>query len=146
MDAASALLETLGQRARDLRQARGLTLRALPRRRASARFLMDVESGRANISVRRLAHLADACGRRRRARCNAGPPAADSLDRAPACAAPAKPRSANVSRAACMPFVELDRRIEERAGLALSNILAAWPYYRSSRTCSPGCSPRPRRW
>ncbi len=135
MDAASALLETLGQRARDLRQARGLTLRALAEASGlSPRFLMDVESGRANISVRRLAHLADALHTT---------PA--DLVTTVAKSAHAKPiallglRGAGktsigkrLARRLHVPFVELDRRIEERAGLALGEIfsLHGEQYYR----------------
>src|SRR6185503_18099992 len=59
--APSAVLVTLSQRARLLRQQHGLTLRALADRSGlSLRFLMDVEAGRGNISIRRLADLAAA--------------------------------------------------------------------------------------
>jgi len=135
MDAATALLTTLGQRARDLRQARGLTLRALAGTSGlSTRFLMDVESGRANISVRRLAHLADAL--------QTTPAELITVSGTPA---PAKPvallglRGAGktsigkrLARRLHVPFVELDRRIEERAGLALGEIfsLHGEQYYR----------------
>ncbi len=135
MDAASALLETLGQRARDLRQSRGLTLRALAETSGlSTRFLMDVESGRANISVRRLAHLADAL---------ATTPA--ELVTTTTTHAQSKPiallglRGAGktsigkrLARRMHVPFVELDRKIEERAGLALGEIfsLHGEQYYR----------------
>jgi transcriptional regulator with XRE-family HTH domain len=55
------VLVTLSQRARHLRQQHGLTLRALADRSGlSLRFLLDVEAGRGNISVRRLADLATA--------------------------------------------------------------------------------------
>src|SRR5215467_6808563 len=57
----SPVLVTLSQRARSLRQQQGLTLRSLADRSGlSLRFLMDVEAGRGNISVRRLADLAAA--------------------------------------------------------------------------------------
>src|SRR5262245_62062484 len=57
----SPVLVTLSQRARTLRQQHGLTLRSLADRSGlSLRFLMDVEAGRGNISVRRLADLAAA--------------------------------------------------------------------------------------
>jgi XRE family aerobic/anaerobic benzoate catabolism transcriptional regulator len=47
------LLAGLGQRVRALRTGRGSTLRALAARASlSERFLVQVESGRANISVR----------------------------------------------------------------------------------------------
>src|SRR5690349_23882665 len=55
------VLITLSQRARLLRQQQGLTLRALATKSGlSLRFLMDVEAGRGNISIRRLADLAEA--------------------------------------------------------------------------------------
>ncbi len=135
MDAAAALLETLGQRARDLRQARGLTLRALAETSGlSTRFLMDVESGRANISVRRLAHLADAL--------QTTPSELITTTGAPGHAKPIALlglRGAGktsigkrLARRMHVPFVELDRRIEERAGLALGEIfsLHGEQYYR----------------
>src|SRR6188472_4418062 len=56
-----ALLVALGQRARALRLARGWTLREVAERSGvSARFLVQLESGRGNISVKRLADLAGA--------------------------------------------------------------------------------------
>ena len=54
----SPVLVILSQRARTLRQQQGMTLRRLADRSGlSLRFLMDVEAGRGNISVRRLADL-----------------------------------------------------------------------------------------
>jgi XRE family aerobic/anaerobic benzoate catabolism transcriptional regulator len=135
VDHAAALLESLGRRARALRQARGLTQRALAEASGlSMRFLMDVESGAGNISVRRLVHLADAL--------QTSP--AELLDDAPAASHP-KPiallglRGAGktsigkrLARRMHVPFVELDRKIEERAGLALGEIfsLHGEQYYR----------------
>src|SRR5438132_9341704 len=59
--AADRILERLGQRARALRTDRGLTLDELARRSGvSPRFLVQVESGQGNISVRKLAALARA--------------------------------------------------------------------------------------
>ena len=66
METASAhapLLARLGERARRLRQEQHLTLRELSERSGvSLRFLLQVESGRANISVSRLADIAGALG------------------------------------------------------------------------------------
>jgi XRE family aerobic/anaerobic benzoate catabolism transcriptional regulator len=136
VDSADLLLTALGQRTRSLRQSRGLTLRALAKTSGlSSRFLMDVESGRANISVRRLAHLADAL---RTTPADLVSPATD---------APKQPRpiallglrgsgkttvGKRLARRMHVPFVELDRRIEERAGLALGEIfsLHGEEYYR----------------
>src|SRR5262245_250686 len=60
---AERLLAGLGRKARELRGARGLSLRELGERSGlSQRFLVQVESGRGNISVRSLAALARALG------------------------------------------------------------------------------------
>ena len=54
----------LGARVRALRTARGWSMRQLAARCAiSERFLRDLETGRGNISVIRLARLAEAFGR-----------------------------------------------------------------------------------
>src|SRR6185369_16547490 len=59
----SKLLEALGERVRALRQERGLTLRELSRAAGlSERFLSDLESGRANISVLNLEAVAGVRG------------------------------------------------------------------------------------
>src|SRR5678815_6132770 len=55
------ILGVLARRARQLRRQRALTLRELAERSGLAlRFLHDVEAGRGNISLRRLADLAKA--------------------------------------------------------------------------------------
>src|SRR4051812_41759467 len=60
---ADLLLATLGRRIRSLRGGRGFTLRQLAERAGlSARFLVQLESGTANVSVRKLAALARALG------------------------------------------------------------------------------------
>jgi len=129
------LLLTLSRRARRLRQQRGLTLRALADRSGlSLRFLMDVEAGRGNISVRRLADLAAALDTH----------AADLLtmhreDLAPPMIALLGLRGSGkttigrrLARRLRVPFVELDQQIEQRAGLALGEIfsLHGEDYYR----------------
>jgi XRE family aerobic/anaerobic benzoate catabolism transcriptional regulator len=59
-----APLTGLGARVRALRTARGWSMRQLAARCAiSERFLRDLEAGRGNISVIRLARLAEALGR-----------------------------------------------------------------------------------
>jgi len=136
MDSATLLLEALGQRARSLRQQRGLTLRALAEESGlSARFLMDVESGRANISVRRLAHLADAL---HTTPSELVSPAGDQPKQHRPIAllglrgAGKTTVGKRLAKRMHVPFVELDRRIEERAGLALGEIfsLHGEDYYR----------------
>jgi XRE family aerobic/anaerobic benzoate catabolism transcriptional regulator len=127
MDDGRALLATLGHRVRHLRQGHHLTLRDLADKSGmSPRFLMDIEAGRGNISVRRLAGLAAAL---------TTTPAA--LVTAPAAAATPRPiallglRGAGkttigkrLARRLRVPFVELDQRIETRAGLALDEIFS----------------------
>ncbi|HZN94564.1 MAG TPA: helix-turn-helix domain-containing protein, partial [Myxococcales bacterium] len=57
------LLEALGERVRALRRERGQTLRELAHRAGlSERFLSELESGRANISVLNLEAVAGALG------------------------------------------------------------------------------------
>ncbi len=130
-----SILATLSQRSRALRQQRGLTLRGLADRSGlSLRFLMDVEAGRGNISVRRLADLAGALETT----------AADLLTPATADAdarviallglrgAGKTTIGRRLARRLKRRFVELDRQIETRAGLTLSEIfsLHGEEYYR----------------
>lgn len=119
------VLVTLSQRARLLRQQQGLTLRTLAAKSGlSLRFLMDVEAGRGNISVRRLADLAQALQTT----------AADlvtvhSEDPAPRIIALLGIRGAGktsvgrrLARRLRMRFVELDKHVEQRAGMRLAEI------------------------
>ena len=125
----------MGRRARALRTERALTLRELSRRSGvSQRFLVQVESGAGNISVRRLAALARALG--------TTPAALLSVPSTE----PVRPVIAllglrgagkttigrRLARRLRIPFVELDRRIEEAAGLTLAEIFALHgeDYYR----------------
>lgn len=129
------MLATLSQRSRQLRQSHGLTLRALADRSGlSPRFLMDVEAGRGNISVRRLADLAAALSTT----------PADLLSPQ----ATSEPRriiallglrgagkttvGRRLARRLKLRFVELDQQIEHRAGLSLAEIfsLHGEDYYR----------------
>jgi XRE family aerobic/anaerobic benzoate catabolism transcriptional regulator len=128
------VLETLGRRARTLRHEQGLTLRDLASRSGlSMRFLMDVEAGRGNISVRRLSDLAAALQTT----------AADLVtpfdEAAPTVIALLGLRGAGkttigraLARRRRIPFIELDRQIEARAGLALGELfsLHGEDYYR----------------
>jgi len=123
--APAPVLATLSQRARLLRQQQGLTLRTLAGKSGlSLRFLMDVEAGRGNISVRRLADLADALQTT----------AADlvtehSEDPSPRVISLLGLRGSGktavgrrLARRLRMRFVELDHLIEQRAGMHLPEI------------------------
>jgi XRE family aerobic/anaerobic benzoate catabolism transcriptional regulator len=131
---ADPLLAALGRRARARRIEKGLTLREVAERSGvSSRYLVQLESGRGNISVRRLADVARA------------------LDTTPSTlladdgAAPSRIiallglRGAGkttvgrrLARRLRVPFVELDRRIERAADLSLSELfsLHGEEYYR----------------
>jgi XRE family transcriptional regulator, aerobic/anaerobic benzoate catabolism transcriptional regulator len=137
---ADRLLAALAERVRARRTERSLTLQQLARRaRLSPRFLVQVEQGQANISVRKLAGLAAALDTT---------PGALLADPAPARpGAPARLpviallglRGAGKStigrrlaRRLRVPFVELDRQVEEAAGLSLPELFALHgeAYYR----------------
>jgi len=137
-DAAAAMppvLVTLSQRARRLRQQQGMTLRKLADRSGlSLRFLLDVEAGRGNISVRRLADLAAALQTT-----IADLVTAHDDDPAPKVIALLGLRGAGkttigrrLARRLRVRFVELDQQIESRAGLALRDVFTVHgeDYYR----------------
>ncbi|MCM2255508.1 MAG: helix-turn-helix domain-containing protein [Vicinamibacteria bacterium] len=132
-----ALLTALGQRVREARTERGQTLRDLASRAGlSLRFVAEVEAGRGNPSVASLAGMAEALGT-----------SASALLAEPAAGLASGPRllallglrgagkstlGRRVARQLHLPFVELDRRIEEACGLTLDEVFALHgePYYR----------------
>ena len=131
---AEEVLAGLGRRARAHRLARGWTLReAAERSGVSPRFLVQLESGRGNISVRRLADVAQALETT---------PAlllTDTDAPAPEVIALLGLRGAGktsvgrrLAKRRRVPFVELDRRVEEAADLSLGELfsLHGEDYYR----------------
>ncbi|HEX5473385.1 MAG TPA: shikimate kinase [Vicinamibacterales bacterium] len=128
------VLRRLGGRIRSARAARHQTRRALSELSGvSLRFLVQLEAGRANISVKRLADVARALDTT---------PAAlldDRDDERPLVVALLGLRGAGkttvgrqLARRRHVPFVELDRRIERAAELSLAELfsLHGEDYYR----------------
>ena len=129
------LLEDLGRRARERRLGRGLTLKQLAARAGlSPRFLVQVEGGVGNISVRNLAALARALGTSPAALLEA----ADATSGTKLIAllglrgAGKTTIGRRLARKLRRPFVELDQRVEEAAGLSLGEIFSVHgeDYYR----------------
>lgn len=128
------LLRALGQRTRSIRLAHAWTLRDVAERSGvSQRFLVQLESGRGNISVKRLADVASAL--------NTTPSALLSSrhERDSPVIALLGLRGAGkttigrkLARRLRIPFVELDRKIEEAAELSLAELfsLHGEDYYR----------------
>jgi len=132
---ADRLLAGLGRRARELRGARGLTLKQLAQGAGlSSRFLVQLESGRANISVRSLAGLARALGTTPAALLS-GPGGEADLPVIALLGVRGAGKTTigrRLARRLKVPFVELDHRVEEAAGLSLAEIFALHgeEYYR----------------
>ena len=127
------LLTALGRRARARRQERQWTLREVAERSGvSPRFLVQLESGRGNISVRRLADLA-------RALETSPAELLSGLDSRQPVIALLGLRGAGkttvgrrLAKRLHIPFVELDRRVEQAANLSLAELfsLHGEEYYR----------------
>ncbi len=128
------ILETVASRVRHARGERRWTIRDLAERSGvSVRFLVQLESGRANISVKRLADVANAFHL----------PPADLLRDGPAerglLVALLGLRGAGkttigrqLARALHARFVELDRRVEKTADMSLAELFSLYgeDYYR----------------
>jgi XRE family aerobic/anaerobic benzoate catabolism transcriptional regulator len=130
------VLKGLARRIRGIRKQRGETARAIATRAGlSLRFYAQLEAGEANIAIGRLAAVADAL----------------SVTLAELVDEPAPPRAVALlglrgagkstigpllAKALHVEFVELDARVEERAGLALPEIFALHgeAYYRRLET------------
>jgi XRE family aerobic/anaerobic benzoate catabolism transcriptional regulator len=132
---ASELLSALGRRVRALRHELGLSVRELAARaRLSPRFLFAVEAGEGNLSVRKLAGLAAALGTTAAELLAdpGGPARAGAVALLGLRGAGKTTIGRRLARRRRVPFVELDRRVEEAAGLTLADIFALHgePYYR----------------
>lgn len=128
------ILELVGQHVRAARAARHWTIRELAERSGvSVRFLVQLESGRGNISVKRLADLARAF------KIPTADLLADDYPDAPRVVALLGLRGAGkttigkqLARRLHARFVELDRRIEKAADMSLAELFSLYgeDYYR----------------
>jgi XRE family aerobic/anaerobic benzoate catabolism transcriptional regulator len=131
---ATEILELVGQHVRAARAARHWTIRELAERSGvSVRFLVQLESGRGNISVKRLADLAGAF------KIPTAHLLADDYPDAPRVVALLGLRGAGkttigkqLARRLHVRFVELDRRIEKAADMSLAELFSLYgeDYYR----------------
>jgi len=128
-----ALLKALGSRVRRLRREHGWSRRELAARTTlSERFLAQVESGEGNPSVASLSRIAQAL-RTTPSDLLAAPPRMRVLALLGLRGAGKSTVGRALSARTGTPFLELDARIEEEAGLSLAEIfeLHGEDYYRA---------------
>ncbi|MGH9411046.1 MAG: shikimate kinase [Vicinamibacterales bacterium] len=131
---AEEVLSIVARQVREARRDRRWTIRQLAERSGvSVRFLVQLESGRANISVKRLTDLANAFG------VSPAELLRDDAPRGHRIIALLGLRGAGkttigkqLARRLHVPFVELDRRIEKAADMSLSELFSLYgeEYYR----------------
>jgi XRE family aerobic/anaerobic benzoate catabolism transcriptional regulator len=128
------ILTALGRRARAQRLSRGWTLREIAERSGvSPRFLVQLEAGQGNISIRRLADVAQALETTPGSLLSSAdvttPPLVALLGLRGAGKTTIGRKFAKRRR---VPFVELDKKIEEAADLSLGELftLHGEDYYR----------------
>lgn len=127
------ILGSLGRRARAQRLAHGWTLREIAERSGvSPRFLVQLEAGQGNISIRRLADVAQALETTPAALLSgfATPPPVIALLGLRGAGKTTIGRK--LAKRRRLPFVELDKRIEQAADLSLGELftLHGEDYYR----------------
>ena len=122
------VLEVVAKRVRQTRDARRWTMRELAERSGlSVRFLVQVESGSGNISIKRLADLARALDVQPSdllAEASAEPPRTIALLGLRGAGKTTIGRQ--LARRLRVRFVELDRRVEQRANLSLAEIFSLY--------------------
>jgi len=118
------LLNSIGSRLRQRRQELGLTQAGVARDAGvSPRFLVQLESGRGNISVNRLADVCASLGLSLEHLFRGlGPGEPQKLSLVGMRGAGKSSVGAALSARLGMPFVELDARVEAAAGMSLSGI------------------------
>lgn len=128
------ILAALGRRARAQRLARGWTLREIAERSGvSPRFLVQLEAGQGNISVRRLADVAQALETSPAALLSSAEPATPPVIALLGLRGAGKTTiGRKLAKRRRVPFVELDKRIEQAADLSLGELftLHGEDYYR----------------
>lgn len=128
------VLLSLGRRARAIRTGGGWTLREIAERSGvSPRFLVQLEAGRGNISVRRLADVARALETTPAALLSGADASARQVIALLGLRGAGKTTvGRKLARRMHVPFVELDRLIEQAADLSLSELfsLHGEDYYR----------------
>lgn len=131
---ADDILAALGRRARAQRLARGWTLREVAERSGlSARFLVQLEGGEGNISIRRLADVARALETTPAVLLSGDEPASGPVIALLGLRGAGKTTiGRKLARRRRVPFLELDKRIEQAADLSLGELftLHGEDYYR----------------